>query len=190
MDCTIRIATVDDAEAMLAVYAPYVKETAITFEVDVPTLEDFRARVVDTLARYPWIVAETADEGVVGYAYASAFKGRAAYDWSVETSIYLHRNVRGRGLGRLLYDELEAILTRMGIRNLNACIACTDRADDPHLSNASVRFHEKLGYNLVGTFHNCGFKLGGWYNMLWMEKFIGPHDPTPDPVVWFSNLES
>ena len=188
MDYTIRVAAIDDAEAMLAIYEPYVEETAITFETVVPSLADFRNRVKETVTRYPWILAENAQEGIVGYAYAGPFKRRAAYDWSVETSIYLRRDIRGRGIGRRLYQELERILQAMGIRNLNACIACTDRTDDPFLSNESIRFHEKLGYTLVGTFHNCGFKLGRWYDMLWMEKAIGAHDGAPTPVIPFSQL--
>ena len=173
---------------MLAIYEPYVEETAITFETVVPSLADFRNRVKETVTRYPWILAENAQEGIVGYAYVGPLKRRAAYDWSVETSIYLRRDIRGQGLGRRLYQELERILQAMGIRNLNACIACTDRTDDPFLSNESIRFHEKLGYTLVGTFHNCGFKLGRWYDMLWMEKAIGAHDGAPTPVIPFSQL--
>ena len=188
MDYIIRAATIDDAEAMLAIYEPYVEETAITFETVMPTLADFRNRVLRIGARYPWILTESAEEGIVGYAYAGPFKQRAAYDWSVETSIYLRRDIRGRGLGRRLYQELERILKSMGIRNLNACIACTDRANDPFLSNESILFHEKLGYSFVGTFHGCGFKLGRWYDMLWMEKAIGAHDGAPTPVVPFSQL--
>ena len=188
MDYITRAATVDDAEAMLAIYEPYVEETAITFETVVPSPTDFRNRVAKTIARYPWILAEDVEEGIVGYAYAGPFKQRAAYDWSVETSIYLRRDLHGRGLGRRLYQELERILHAMGIRNLNACIACTDRTDDPFLSNGSVLFHEKLGYTLVGTFHNCGFKLGRWYDMVWMEKAIGAHDGAPEPVIPFSRL--
>ena len=188
MNYTLRVATVDDADAMLAIYAPYVEETAITFEVAAPTPEAFRERVRLTLTKYPWIVAETPDEGIIGYAYAAPFKNRAAYDWAVETSIYLRRDIRGRGIGCRLYEELERILGRMGIRNLNACIACTDRADDPYLTNGSVLFHKKLGFTMVGTFHNCGFKLGGWYSMLWMEKMISPHDAKPRPIIPFPQL--
>ena len=188
MDYTIRVAAIGDAEAMLAIYKPYVEETAITFETAVPSPDEFRSRVGETIARYPWILAESAQEGIVGYAYAGPFKRRTAYDWSVETSIYLRRDIRGRGLGRQLYLELEGLLRQMGIRNLNACIACTDRAGDPFLSNESILFHEKLGYTLVGTFHKCGFKLGRWYDMVWMEKAIGAHDGAPTPVIPFSQL--
>ena len=188
MNYRIRTATVADAPAMLESYRPYVETTAITFEIAVPTLAEFERRIARTLEKFPWLVLEGEDGRVLGYAYASAFKGRAAYDWSVETSIYLDHDTRGRGLGRMLYDELEAVLARMGIRNLNACIACTDRPDDPFLTAGSVHFHEKLGYAIVGTFHNCGFKLGNWYNMMWMEKSIGPHDDAPAPVIWFPQL--
>lgn len=187
MDFEIRPATADDAEAMLAIYIPYVEETAITFEIEAPTPADFHARVERTTAKYPWLVAEDA-QGIIGYAYAGPFKGRAAYDWSVETSIYLRRDIRGRGIGRALYVALEDALARMGIRNLNACIACTEREDDPYLTNGSVRFHQKLGYSTVGVFHDCGFKLGRWYSMLWMEKMVGPHDAAPDPVIPFPQL--
>ena len=190
MDYYIRTATVDDAEAMLAIYRPYVEKTAITFETTVPSLAEFRQRVSNTLAGYPWILAESAEEGIVGYAYAGPYKNRAAYDWTVETSIYLRHDVRGQGLGRRLYEELERILMAMGIRNLNACIACTDRVDDPFLTNGSVLFHEKLGYTMVGTFHSCGFKLGRWYDMLWMEKMIGPHDGAPHDIIPFSQLRA
>ena len=188
MDYTIRTVTVADTDALLAIYEPYVRETAITFEIEVPSRAEFCDRVAHTLVKYPWIVAECPGEGIVGYAYAAPFKNRAAYDWSVETSIYLRRDIRGRGLGRALYEELERLLKLMGIRNLNACIACTDRVDDPYLTNRSVIFHEKMGYAMVGTFHNCGFKLGRWYSMLWMEKMIAPHDGAPQPIVPFLEL--
>jgi phosphinothricin acetyltransferase len=188
MNYRTRTATPGDASAMLEIYRPYVEETAITFEVETPSVEDFERRIVRTLQKFPWIVLEDETGRIIGYAYANTFKGRAAYDWSVETSIYLDRNMRGHGLGHMLYNELEAILGRMGIRNLNACIACTDRPDDPCLTTGSVRFHEKFGYTIVGTFHNCGFKLGNWYSMVWMEKMIAPHDAAPAAPIWFPQL--
>ena len=188
MEYTIRTATPDDAAALLQIYRPYVEETAITFEVETPSLEEFRNRIVRTMQKYPWIVLEDENGTIIGYAYANTFKGRAAYNWSVETSIYLDRDCRGRGLGHTLYDALEDILRRMNIRNLNACIACTDREDDPYLGKGSVRFHKKFGYTIVGTFHDCGFKLGNWYSMVWMEKMIGAHDGAPEDVIWFPEL--
>lgn len=186
-EISIRIARVEDAAEILAVYAPYVEETAITFECSVPTVEEFSRRVENTLGQYPWLVAEREGE-ILGYSYAGHFNPRAAYDWAVETAIYLRRDCRGQGLGRRLYHQLEEILQAMGIRNLNACIAYAP-VEDGHLTNASVAFHQKLGYQMVGRFHQCGYKFGRWYDMVWMEKAIGGH-PTPvEPVRWFPQLE-
>ena len=185
----IRIATPDDAEALLAIYRPYVETTAVSFEAAdaAPTVEQFRARIVTTLENYPWIVAER-DGEACGYAYTGRFKARAAYDWAVETSIYVRSDLRGSGIGHALHDELERISVMQGIQNLNACITCTSRTDDPYLTDASIRFHEKLGYMMVGRFHSCGFKFGRWYDMCWMEKHIGTHDGAPQPFVPFPEL--
>ena len=169
----IRKARKEDATAMLAIYAPYVQETAISFEYDVPTLEEFRQRIRRVTAHYPWLVAE--DNGrIVGYAYASAFHERAAYQWAVETSIYIDQRERQKGIGRLLHDALETALKQQGILNLNACIAYTE-TEDEHLTLGSVHFHKRLGYQQVAHFHQCGKKFGRWYDMIWMEKLIGEH---------------
>ena len=169
----IRKAREEDATAMLAIYAPYVQKTAISFEYDVPTLEEFRQRIRRVTARYPWLVAE--DNGrVVGYAYASAFHERAAYQWAVETSIYIDQRERQKGIGRLLHDALETALKQQGILNLNACIAYTE-TEDEHLTLGSVYFHKRLGYQQVAHFHQCGKKFGRWYDVIWMEKLIGEH---------------
>ena len=169
----LRSATIDDAEQMLDIYAPYVEKTAITFEYDVPTVEEFRKRIASHLTRYPWIVAE-ADDRIVGYAYASAFKERAAYQWSVETSIYVDEAIRHHGIGRLLHEALEESLRSRGILNMNACISYI-QPEDEYLTLDSVRFHERLGYTQVAHFHQCGKKFGRWYDMIWMEKIIGEH---------------
>ena len=110
-----------DAAALAEIYRPYVEETAITFEYEAPSVEAFGERIAQITARYPYLVAEDAAGRPCGYAYASAFKGRAAYDWSVETSIYVLRGLQGRGIGRALYAELEACLRRQNVRNLYAC---------------------------------------------------------------------
>ena len=188
MCMTLRIATQADAPALLAIYAPYVLDTAITFEYDVPTTEEFAARIRHTLARYPYIVAEAAGE-IIGYAYAGPFHSRAAYDWSVETSIYVRRDRRRSGVGRALYAALERLLLAQGITNLNACIA-TPFQEDAHLTLDSVRFHERLGYRFVGEFHQCGYKFGRWYNMAWMEKHIAPHRSEQPPVTPFARMQT
>lgn len=168
----LRPATVADAEELLAIYAPYVTGTAITFEYDVPSVEEFRGRIENTLGKYPYIVAESeADGSLLGYAYASRFKPRAAYQFACETSIYLRQDVRGRGVGRALLSALEEGLIGQGIRSICACITYVQVAD-PYLTNASMRFHERMGYRLVGHFHRSGYKFGRWYDMIWMEKLV------------------
>ncbi len=178
-DITLRTANTDDAEALLGIYAPYVKSTAITFEYDVPTTEEFKRRISATLEKYPYIVAEM-DGKPVGYAYAGVFKERAAYDWAVETSIYVSMDRKRHGIGKRLYEELEARLKKQNILNLYACIAYPE-TEDEYLTKDSVAFHHRLGYELIGQFHRCGYKFNRWYDMVWMEKFIGEHsDPAPE----------
>lgn len=169
----IRSATPKDAAGLLEIYAYYVEHTAITFEYDVPSLEEFRDRIENTLAKYPYLVLE--EEGkIVGYAYAGVFKNRAAYCYSCETSIYIDREKRRQGYGRILYEALEEKLKAIGIKNLYACIG-VPVSDDPYLTKDSEFFHRRLGYTKVGSFHKCGYKFGRWYDMIWMEKFIGDH---------------
>ncbi|MBO4400453.1 MAG: GNAT family N-acetyltransferase [Selenomonadaceae bacterium] len=180
MNEVIRMATIDDAEQILKIYAYYVENTAISFECAVPTLENFRGRIVATLKKYPYLVAERGGK-ILGYAYAHEFVGRAAYDWSAELTIYLDRNERQRGLGRRLYEALEENLREMGILNLYACIGWTEREDE-FLNQNSAKFHEHLGFRRVGLFQNCGRKFGRWYDMIWMEKIIGGHVENPRAV--------
>ncbi len=183
---TIRTAALDDAAALLAIYAPYVEQTAITFEYEVPSLEEFRGRIAHTLRRYPYLVAEENGE-ILGYAYTGPFGERAAYSWAVETSIYLRQDVRGKGLGKRLYQALEDISRAQNVQSLYACIAYPD-ADDAHLNGNSVAFHTHLGYTMVGRFPHCGYKFGTWYNMAWMEKTLGDHAVPPAAFVPFPEL--
>jgi len=169
----IRIAKPEDAGALLGIYGPYVEQTAITFEYEVPSTEEFENRIRRVLKKYPYLVAER-DGEILGYAYVSPFHERKAYDWAVETSIYVDRDRKRMGIGRKLYEALEQILAAQGILNLNACIAYPAREDE-HLTKDSVNFHQYLGYRLVGEFHQCGYKFNRWYNMVWMEKSIGEH---------------
>ena len=118
---------------------------------------------------------------ILGYAYAAVFKDRAAYDRCVEVTVYLAPEAQGRGIGKALYAELEQRLAEMGIINLYACIAVTD-TEDEYLTNRSRDFHAHLGYREIGTFRKCGWKFGRWYDMVWMEKFIGEHGDNPAPV--------
>ena len=170
---TIRTATLSDAQALLNIYSPYVEHTAITFEYDVPSVEEFASRIKNTLQKYPYLVAEK-NGRLLGYAYASPFHERPAYDWAVETSIYVDQNIKHQGLGRRLHDALEDALRSQGILNMNACIAYPPEEDE-YLDKNSVEFHTHMGYRLVGEFYKCGYKFHRWYNMVWMEKLIGNH---------------
>ena len=181
----IRTAKEEDAERLLEIYAPYVTDTAITFEYEVPTVDEFRHRIITTLKKYPYLVAEDENGNLLGYAYAGAFKGRAAYDWAVETSIYVKQGEAGQGLGRLLHDTLQKELQQMGILNMCACISAP-RGIDPYLTDNSIQFHRHLGYRMVGRFAQCGYKFSRWYDMVWMEKHIGDHTDMVEPVRFHS----
>ncbi len=179
-DITIRMAAPEDAPQLLAIYAPYVEKTAITFEYEVPTQEEFRSRILHTLERYPYLTA--LKEGrIIGYAYVSPFKERAAYSWAVETSIYVAEDARGTGAGTLLYDTLEKILKKQHIINANACIT--------YPNPDSIAFHEKFGYRTVAHFTRCGYKLGKWQDMIWMEKMLDEHPVKPLPVIPVRELD-
>lgn len=184
----IRAATEADAAEIQEIYAPYVTDTAITFEFDVPPVEEFAARITRVLQRYPYLVAEQEGQ-IIGYSYVSAFRPRAAYDWAVETSIYLRQDCRGKGLGKKLYLLLEEILKKQQILNLYACVAYTQK-DDPHLNNASVAFHERLGYKMIGHFSRCGYKYNTWYDMVWLEKLIGEHHDDVKTVIPFAEVRA
>lgn len=183
---TIRVAEPGDAAEILSVYAPYIRKTAITFEYEVPSVDSFRARMTDTMKRYPWLVA-CRDGHVVGYAYTGAFIRRSACDWAAETSIYIRMDCCGGGIGRLLYEAIEKVSRAQRITNLNACIAWPE-IEDEYLTANSQFLHEHLGYRLVGEFHRCGYKFGRWYDLIWMEKWIDAHEAAILPMIPFPDL--
>lgn len=180
---TIRIARPEDAAALLAIYAPYVTETAVTFEYGVPDIPEFRRRIEETLAAYPYLIAEEKGE-ILGYAYAGRFQRRAAYDWSAELSVYVEQSARRRSIGRRLYAALEHALAAQHVANLYACIAAP-AGKDPYLTEDSIRFHEAEGFTLAGRFRRCGYKFSRWYDMVWMEKEISPHTAPQPPFLPF-----
>lgn len=141
---------------------------------------EFQNRMKNTLAYYPYLVAEK-DGSILGYAYAGRLKGRAAYDWSCEVSVYIDRSAKKSGLGRRLYEALEEKLRRMGITNMYACITYP-KEEDQYLSKDSAQFHAQMGFEKVGEFHRCGYKFDRWYNVIWMEKIIGSHCSRQPPV--------
>ncbi len=170
----IRSAELKDAERLLEIYSYYIENTAVTYEYDVPSVDEFRSRIAGTLQKYPYLVLE--DNGIVqGYTYAGVFKNRAAYSHSCEVSIYIDQAAKGRGYGRMLYSALEDELAVRGILNLYACIA-SPIVEDEYLTEDSEHFHHHVGYRKAGEFHRCAYKFNRWYNMIWMEKFIGEHN--------------
>ena len=187
-DVRIRTAEIGDAEEIRKIYAPYVEKTAITFEYEVPSLEEFTDRMKKTLQKYPYLVAEK-DGEILGYAYTGPFVGRAAYDWAVEVTIYLKENKQKLGLGRRLYHAIEGICKAQNITNLYACIGYPEKEDE-YLTLNSVQFHAHMGYHMAGEFHQCGYKFGRWYHMVWMEKIICTHYPEPAPLVHFPDLDA
>jgi len=185
-DIYLRIVTEDDAKEILAIYEYYVKNTAITFEYDLPCIQEFKSKIRNTSLRYPYIAA-VKDREIIGYAYTGPFVGRAAYQWSCETAIYLEKSKRRLGAGRLLYQALEKISQIQNIINLNACIGYP-QFEDEYLNKDSFLFHQHMGFSWVGEFHQCGYKFGRWYNMIWMEKILSRHIPNPSPVIPFASL--
>ena len=183
----IRVASTEDAQTLLEIYRPYVEHTAITFEYDVPDIEEFMNRIKNTQKTYPYLVAEYQGE-ILGYADAGAFKERAAYDWAVETSIYVDQNKKRMGIGKKLHEALEEELRNRGFLNMNACIAYPAQEDE-YLTRNSVEFHAHLGYRMVGQFHQCGYKFHRWYDMVWMEKFIGEHRENQPDIIPFPELK-
>lgn len=160
----IRVATVADCAAMLEIYKPYVEETTISFEYHVPTLENFTQRVTTTLENgFPWLVYEQ-ENRILGYAYASPFHERTAYRWTADVSIYLDKDARGQGLGKGLYDVLFAILTDLGYHSIYAIITGQNQA--------SLRFHQNLGFDQGRTFPKAGYKQGTWLDVHYLCKFL------------------
>ena len=174
-DGSIRFAVPADAAPIQAIYAPFVRDTAVSFELDAPDEAEMRARIAKTLATHPWIVLERGGE-VAGYAYASAHRERAGYQWSVDVSCYVSEDHRRRGIGQRLYRALFRVLRAQGYFNAYAGIALPNAA--------SVALHESVGFVPVGIYRGVGFKLGRWHDTGWwslrlQEPRDAPEPPTP-----------
>ena len=173
--CLIRIATSEDALSVLDIYAPYIEKTSYTFETEVPGIEAFQERIDLYLKDWPWLVCNI-NGTVAGYAYGVKYRERAAYQWSVESSVYVHDNYQRKGIARALYTALIAILKLQGFRNLYAVINLPN--------DKSVTFHEKLGFEYFATYRNVGYKSGQWKDVGWWqlklnEYSMEPFSPTP-----------
>jgi phosphinothricin acetyltransferase len=153
---------------MLEIYRPYI-DTPITFEVTPPTLDDFENRVRETLKKFPWLVCEV-DGRVAGYSYASPYRSRCAYEWSVESTVYVHQDFHGRGVGRQLYTKLLELLKAQGAVNVIAGITLPN--------DASVGIHESFGFQPAGVMKDVGFKLGRWWDVgFWQLQLQKPDRP-------------
>jgi L-amino acid N-acyltransferase YncA len=176
----IRLATEGDAEQIAAIYAPNVTDTVISFELEPPSADEMRRRIEGTLQRYPWLVCERHDGRLLGYAYAGAHGSRAAYQWSVDVSVYVHKEARRRGVGRALYASLFAVLDLQGFYNAYAGATLPNPA--------SVGLHESVGFRPVGVYRGVGYKMGGWHDVLWWhlpirQRVADPDQPTDLPSV-------
>ncbi len=170
-EAALRLATPADAEAILRIYAPIVAETAISFELEVPSLAEMQSRITKTLATLPWLVCEQGGE-ILGYAYASRHRDRLAYQWAVDVSVYVGPNVRRQGIARRLYNALLGILRAQGYYNVYAGIALPNEA--------SVAVHEAMGFRQAALYKQTGFKLGEWRDVGWWQLALREH--TADPV--------
>lgn len=174
---SVRVATANDAMAVREIYAPYIETTAISFEMRVPTVEEMRERIEAKIQVYPWLIAEIDDE-VVGYIYGGRFAPRAAYDWSVESSLYVSMDHRRKGIGRVMYSHLIPILKRQHFRMVYAGIALPNEA--------SSGLHESLGFRQVANFANAGFKFDAWHAVGWWALDLapdqGPREKMPEPI--------
>jgi L-amino acid N-acyltransferase YncA len=175
----LRPAAMSDAAAIAAVYAPYVRDTAISFEAEPPGEQEMAARISAAGHVYPWFVAEddsAAEDGsLLGYAYAGQHRTRAAYRWTVEVSVYLRPEAQGRGLGRALYALLLETLTRQGFVQAYSGIVLPNEA--------SVALHEAMGFEPIGVYRKNGYKLGRWHDVGWWGRELAtPTEPPAEPA--------
>ena len=169
----IRLATVDDAPSAQAIYAPYVTDTIISFEMTPPGVEEMAARIRKTVSQYPWLVCVTDDQQICGYVYASSYSDRAAYQWSVNVSVYISSNYQRRKIGRGLYTTLFELLRAQGYINAYAGISLPNPA--------SVGIHEAFGFQPVGVYQKVGYKFGAWHDVGWWAMSLTPPNGEPLP---------
>lgn len=175
----IRLARESDAEELLEIYRPYVETTSITFETEVPTVEEFAGRIRDTLTKFPYLVIEE-DGAILGYAYAHPFHQRAAYGWTVESSVYVRQNVRHGHVGSLLYQALMERLERQGVRNVCAVVTVPNEP--------SMAFHARMGFTSAGILPNFGYKMDEWHGVEYLYRQLGPTGESPKPLLPLKEL--
>lgn len=176
----IRVAEKKDAAAILNIYAPYIKDTAITFEYEVPSAEEFAGRIEAVTRTFPWLICEI-DGQTAGYAYASLFRPRAAFQWDAEMSVYLSPDFHRMGIASALYACMENVLHEQGYLNLYALIT--------HPNPVSEGFHADRGYRSLGIYQRTGYKFGKWHDLIVMEKQLAPLPSSPQPCRTFHEID-
>lgn len=176
----IRFACEEDSEEILSIYGPYISQTSITFECKIPSLEEFRDRIKSISIDYPYLVYISNDE-IIGYAYASRSKTREAYQWNAELSVYIKSSFQHKGIGKVLYIKLMEILKLQNIRNVYGVITTPNEK--------SENFHQSFGFTKLGVYHNAGYKLGAWRDVVLFEKSIAEYNINPEPFIPISKLD-
>lgn len=176
----IRMATINDVQAIVSIYARYVMDTEITFETEVPKLSEFEERMKQIQASYPFLVMEIKGH-VIGYAYAHRMFERKAYDWDVELSQYFDEAYTGKGYGSKLFHALLELLKLQQVRNAYSLITLPNEK--------SEGLQKKYGFHLCGIYHNTGYKHGKWLDVGVYEKQLLPYDPLPKALIPFSKLD-
>ncbi|MFA7119282.1 MAG: N-acetyltransferase family protein [Sphaerochaetaceae bacterium] len=177
---TVRFVKEADAAEILGIYTPYILDTAITFECEIPSLEEFRKRIRDISTDYPYIVC-LMNGKIIGYAYAHRHMERRAYQWNAELSVYIDRSYLHRGVGKMLYHLLLEILQLQNVQNVYGGIT--------YPNENSEHLHEGLGFRKLGVYHNTGFKCGAWHDVMWFEKALGPYELEPKPFVSIKEID-
>ena len=181
----VRAATPQDAEQLLEIYTPFVisedcSVSNVSFELTAPDVEEFRQRIKDISTQFPYLVGEVNGQ-ILGYVYCHPYRERLAYQWSVEVTIYLAPAGQGKGLGRLLYETMEKLLCLQGVTMAYSCITVGN--------DHSIKMHEAVGYRLIGTFTNSGYKNGQWLDTVWLEKQLKPCPKQPDNIKSWRELD-
>ena len=181
----VRAAAPEDAEQLLEIYTPFVISedsslSNVSFELAAPDVEEFRQRIKDISKQFPYLVGEVNGQ-ILGYVYCHPYRERLAYQWAVEVTIYLAPAGQGKGLGRLLYETMEKLLCLQGVTMAYSCITVGN--------DHSIKMHEALGYRLIGTFTNSGYKNGQWLDTVWLEKQLQPCPKQPDNIKSWRELD-
>ena len=181
----VRAAAPEDAEQLLEIYTPFVISedsslSNVSFELAAPDVEEFRQRIQDISKQFPYLVSEVNGQ-ILGYVYCHPYRERLAYQWAVEVTIYLAPAGQGKGLGRLLYETMEKLLCLQGVTMAYSCITVGN--------DHSIKMHEALGYRLIGTFTNSGYKNGQWLDTVWLEKQLQPCPNQPDNIKSWRELD-